>query len=200
MDKSETEIDEMKGMMVAARRRDLNFGFCLGRTYETALLILHRWRSLEFLRREVRQNGVTNKVVGGSLRLNSRTLTLTCEGTVPPNTARQLRFLLREYELLLKIEIIEGDDAVQVDDDDRDQPDGNAMSTTPMVDNKRAEQWAKILPVFDAAVERTIAEDGSNADAIQLAWDGAKFAASEGRYKSAMTAVKKIKPLLVSKP
>jgi len=105
---------------------------------------------------------------------------------------------MREYELLLKIEIIEGDDTVQSDGEDDGKETETATPTAPE-SPRHAKQWAAVVAVFDAAVDRTVAADGPKADAIQSAWDGAKFAASEGRYAAAMKVAKKIKPMLVAK-
>lgn len=201
MNRSEEETDELKSMLAVARKRVINFAVCLGQNHETTVFAMHRRKSPDVLGRQVKREGETTKITTGQVRLKAKTLALTCIEPPPPGAARQLRLYFRDFGLPLKIDLLEADGAALESDGDDDGVDAKEMlRPSAPKPGKRAAKWNALLPAFEQAVGRVVAANGPKAGAIQSAWEGAKAAADKGKYKSALAAVKKIKPLLNARP
>lgn len=201
MDRTEEETDELKSLLAVARKRAINFAVCLGQNHETTVFAMHRRKSPDVLGRKVKKEGETTKITTGHVRLNAKTLTLTCIEPPPPGTARQLRLFFRDFGLPLKVDILEVS-GTPIDSDGQDDG-GDAKEilrrTAPKPD-KKAAKWADLEPAFDDAIARVVAAKDPKAPAIQAAWQGAKSAAAQGKYKTALAVAKKIKPLVTPKP
>ncbi|MGB5560200.1 MAG: hypothetical protein WBN04_19575 [Paracoccaceae bacterium] len=201
MDRTDEEIDDLKSLLAVARKRAINFAVCLGQNHDATVFAMHRRKSPDVLGRKVKKDGETTKIATGEARLKAKTLTLTCLEPPPPGAARQLRLYFRDFGLPFKIDIHQHDGAPLESDGQDDGEDAAEIlrRTTPKPD-KKAAKWASVLPAFDAAVAKAVAADSPKAGAIQAAWDGAKSAAAQGRYKTALAVAKKIKPLLAGTP
>ena len=201
MDRTEEEADELKSMLAVARKREINFAVCLGQNHDTTVFAMHRRKSPDVLRRQVKKDGETTKIATGRVRLKAKTLTLTCIEPPPPGAARQLRFYFRDFGLPFKIDILEDSGTRLESDGEDDGKDAKEIlqRATPKPD-KKAAKWVSIMPAFDEAVAKAVATNAPKAGAIRAAWEGAKTAAAEGKYKTALAVAKKIKPLITAKP
>lgn len=97
------DTDELKALIALSRQRSLSFGFCLGKTDETSVMVMHRDRAPDVMARAARQAGETARVVCGTARTKGRVMTLTCQGRPIPRMARRVKAYLHSIGLKLKV-------------------------------------------------------------------------------------------------
>lgn len=104
---SDPYSDDLKALIALSRQRPLSFGFCLGKTDATSVMVMHRDRAPDVMAREARQAGETARVVCGTARTKGRVLTLSCEGSPLPRMTRRVKAYLHSIGLKLKVTLAE---------------------------------------------------------------------------------------------
>ncbi|MEM1431884.1 MAG: hypothetical protein AAGG09_20695 [Pseudomonadota bacterium] len=148
------EIDDLKAMIPVARKRDVSFGLCMGKSPEALGLFMHRVKTPDFLRRKVKRiDGVVPaKSTLGTVRCKGRKLMLTCHEEPPPNLLRQLKKFFIGIDMPMKVILLDASGSVIEKDDDEDDAEESSAPTA------RAEAFDDLRRVNDGWIE----EDGLN--------------------------------------
>jgi hypothetical protein len=123
----EEAIEEVKALLAVARKRQVNFGLCLGSDPEDTVLVLHRMKSPDVLARQAKKEGSTNKVAQGSIEVQGKVVQLSCTDDPPAGTAKRLkRFLATVAKMKFAVRLVDASGAVL--DEDLDDDDAQAAS------------------------------------------------------------------------
>jgi len=126
------EIEDLKEMIAVARKRDVSFALCLGKTIEDTGLLMHRIKPPDVLQRKVKKlDGVVpNKNTLGTARAKGRKLMLTCLEEPPPNARRLLKKFLIEIDMPMKVILLDASGSVLEEDDEDDEGDRDMARPT----------------------------------------------------------------------
>lgn len=100
---------DLKALFKVARNRPLLFAYCPGGADEDVLL-LNRRRRPERLAKDARRESSGTKVAFGSLTVQGKILTVTCDRELP-SLARRLAKYLREKHVPMEVQIAGESDA-----------------------------------------------------------------------------------------
>ncbi|MEL6921349.1 MAG: hypothetical protein AAFO77_10070 [Pseudomonadota bacterium] len=103
-------VDEIKSAIAIARKRDLNFGLCLGKQYDGTVLLTHRHKSPDVLFKAAKKKGETTKATSGTLCVKGKTISLSCIDAPPAGTAKKLRdYMSKVADLPMKVVLLDAD-------------------------------------------------------------------------------------------
>lgn len=189
-----TAIDELKANVAFARKRELAFGLCIGKSAETTVLACHKTKAPDAMGRQAKKDGETAKIAFGMMTVEGKNLNLSCEGDVPSGLARKTREMLKVVGLKLKVRILDSTGVAIEEDGDEEDDDPEIVEDGGAAADPLAEDWAKARAETGAAV--TAASELPGAEAIARDWQSALDLAEnedlEGALKAAgevMTAI-----------
>lgn len=175
-------LDELKANIGAARKRELAFGLCLGKSAETTILSCHKTKDPETVGRQAKKDGETNKLAFGMMTVDGKNLNLSCQGDVPTGMARKTREMLKLAGLNLKVRLLDAQGKVLEEDGEDEEGAVGGAAADPL-----AEEWAatkaRVTPLVEAA--RAL----PSAEAILADWQAAVARADDGDLRAALMAV-----------
>lgn len=191
-------IDELTAMIAVARKRELNFGVCLGKKPEGAAFQLHRKKSAEILGRQAKKAGETAKTAFGIMEVKGKVITLTCENDPPPGAAKSLRMFFRSINVPMKVQIADSEgNMLDADGDDEDDGEAANQSSEAQADpSDDAKRWAAAEPAIANKVATAMKADGPSRKKIEGIWNFATGKAANGDHSGAVAALKQLMPLL----
>lgn len=139
---------ELKDMITLARKRELNFGLCLGKKPENMVLVTHKTKAPAAMGKQAKADGETPQFTFGKLSAEGKDLTLVCEGKIHAGMNRKVRELLKAAGLSLKIHVTDPDGNAADQEEDADAGEANeeeaqaAASETPAAQEEAATQDA----------------------------------------------------------
>ena len=177
-------MDELKANIGVARKRELTFGLCIGKSPETTILLCHKTKDAETMGRMAKKDGETAKVAFGTMTVDGKNLNLSCQGDVPTGIARKTREMLKLANLKLKVRVLDPNgNPIEEDGDDEEEgaaPGGAAAD--PL-----AEEWAATRERMAPQVEAAKAlPDGA---ALHAAWQEALGFADGGDLRGGLNAL-----------
>ena len=210
------KIEELKSNIAMARKRELAFGLCLGKSPETTLLICHKTKDPATLGRMAKKEGETAKIAFGTMFCKSKDLLLTCLDDVPPGLARKAKEMLKAAGMPMKVRILDAAGNMLEDDGDPDEAEAGdeaesaaqesaAVETPAAADgaaapeaapDPMAEKWAAVQPRLAAVVEGFVKTGTSAAADVQASWAKAMAAGDAGDATAAMKLAAETKGLV----
>ena len=179
------KADALKTDIGFARKRDLAFGLCIGKSPETTVLVCHKTKDPEALGRQAKKEGETAKMTYGLMKVEGKNLNLSCQGDVPSGLARRTREMLKAAGLKLKVRILDADgNSLEEDGEDEDLPPAEAEGAA---EDPLAAEWAQARERADARVAAT--RDLPGHDVIRDAWQKAINLADEGDLRAGLMAL-----------
>lgn len=145
MDKEQKS--ELKALINVAKKRELNFGLCLGKTSDATLLLTHKTKGPEILGKQARKEGETTKVAFGVASCKSTTITFRCLEDPPSGLARKMREYFKSADLNLKV-VIDLADGTTVEEDGGEDETPESEAAAPPSQPIRGYQ-EKIRKAFD---------------------------------------------------
>lgn len=129
----QAKIKEMKETITLARKRELNFGLCLGKKPETMLLMTHKTKSPAALGKLAKADGETQQFTYGILSADGKDLKLVVEGKIYPGMGRKVREMLKGAGLSMKILVLDpdGNEAESEDSEDETAVAPDQPAATP---------------------------------------------------------------------
>jgi hypothetical protein len=118
------EGEDLKKLLLLAKKKRLSFAFCPG-PKDDHIILIDKIKSPKVLDTIAKKEGSGAKVAFGTLVLNQRTLELTCEKPVP-NMPKVLKKFLQKQRIMYDVLIIDIND--QVPDSDQGQAPENAAT------------------------------------------------------------------------
>lgn len=210
MPMSPEDLDEMKTLIAAARKRELSFGLCMGKSPEGTVLMMHRMKDPEVLARLAKRDGETAKVAYGQVFVKGKKMMLTCLDEIPAGIAKRTKKFLADQGLKMKVVCLDPSGAVADDDGEEeeveteDSADAGTAADGPAADTDAEAapdaDWARLVAEFDPRISAFVAAGSEKAAAVGTAWKAALAAADAGRYPEAMTVLNRIRPLLDATP
>lgn len=177
--------EELKANIGFARKRELAFGLCLGKSAETTILACHKTKDPETVGRQAKKDGETNKVAYGMMTVDGKNLNLSCQGDVPSGMARKTREMLKLAGLNLKVRILDAQgNTIEEDGDDEDGGEGGAAAD-PLTEEWNATK-ARVTPLVETARALPPGEE------ILADWQAAVARADEGDLRGALMAVEAV--------
>lgn len=190
------DIDALTDGLALTRKKEMNFGICLGKKPEEMVFFLHPRKASDVLMRQAKKAGNTNKVFGGVATSKGSKLTLSCEGDPPSGAAKKVRKFLQSLKMPLKIIIADGAGGV-LEDDGEDAEDGSAPDAGATSEpTAEAAQWQQMVDAMSADIARFAKSDHEKADTVAAVWEMAQKFAAMGRFEAAIEAAEKTKPYL----
>lgn len=136
-------MDELKDSVAVARKRELAFGLCIGKSAETTLLVCHKTKDPETLGRQAKKDGETSKVTFGMMKVEGKNLNLSCQGDIPAGIARKTREMLKLANLNLKVRVLDPTgNAVEEDGDEEQDGEEQGGEEPVAAADPLAEEWA----------------------------------------------------------
>ncbi|MEW9920232.1 hypothetical protein AB2B41_11485 [Marimonas sp. MJW-29] len=185
MDKK--KIDELKADVGLARKRELNFGLCLGKTPETTLLMCHKSKAAEALGRIVKKEGETNKFTCGTMAVDGRDLTLKLVSDMPAGLQRKARDMFKAAGLPMNIIIVLPDGATATDDEDADEADEAATQPASQAQEPAAQPAAAAEASSADAADPN--QDEWTQEQLRIGTLVAAFVKEGGKYAKAIEAL-----------
>jgi hypothetical protein len=108
MPTSDEDIQELKALILVAKRKPVNIGVCIGATPEETVVKMHRSRSPASLKREAKGEGETTKAACGTIEVTGREAKLVCEGLPPSGIGRKLKLYFRTIGINLSFDLGDG--------------------------------------------------------------------------------------------
>lgn len=181
----QTALDELKASIASARKRELAFGLCLGKSAETTILACHKTKDPETIGRQAKKDGETNKVAFGMMTVDGKNLNLSCQGDVPPGMARRTREMLKLAGFNFKVRLLDAQgNTLEEDGAEGDGAEGGAAA------DPLAEEWtatkARVAPRVETARALPPGEE------ILADWQAAVARADEGDLRAALMAVEAV--------
>lgn len=115
------QIEELKALIAVARKRDVNFGLCLGKKPEGTVLELHRLKAPDILARTAKKAGETTKVASGTLSVKGKVMTLMCAEDPPKGSAKMAKLFLKGIGLKMAVRIADASGTLLEEDIDEDE-------------------------------------------------------------------------------
>ena len=215
----DTAISELKAMIAVAKRRDLNFGLCMGKKPEDTALILDRKKPPEVLLRTAKkEDGVTaSKSTFGTLRAKGKVISLTCQSDPPPALARHCKLFLIKAGMNMKVLILDENGGLLEEDGEGDEDEdesaaGESVEDTAAADVEGSEteaepsaaKWQVASAKIKAAMDEKLALGVENAKQIEAVWGFAEGKADQEDFAGALKAlpplVKLIQTAVVATP
>lgn len=113
--------DDLKAQLAKTRKSALNFGLSLASKPEDTVLIVHRSKKAEALKREAKKAAGSPKVACGLIESKGKLYTLTCADAPPSGTAKKLRaFFQKVMGISAKIQLVGPGGYVEEDGEDEE--------------------------------------------------------------------------------
>lgn len=122
----QAKIKELKETIVLAKKRELNFGLCLGKKPETMVLMTHKTKTPAALGKLAKADGETQQFTYGILSADGKDLKLAVEGKIYPGMGRKVREMLKGAGLSMKILVLDPDGNEAESDDPEDEAERTA--------------------------------------------------------------------------
>lgn len=97
----------LKKFVKLAKNRSLTFAFCPASGQDEALFAAHRTKKPDNYGKAARKEAEQTKVSYGKMTVEGKTITLTCDKTVP-GMDRKLAKMFRKMKVPLEVKIIDG--------------------------------------------------------------------------------------------
>lgn len=180
----EGQRDELKAMMAAARKGDVNFGLCLGQKPEETAMVAHRKRGADALGREAKKLSGTTHVGYGKMRCEGKMLVLNFESKVPPGTAKKTKLFLKTIGLKLGVSVFDPTgvlaDSDSDDDDELPQGEGNTAEKA-----EGQADWEKLAAELGPKVEWAATSGRGDPGKLRAAWGLAVEKSVDGDFVTA---------------
>ena len=202
------ELAEMQTLIVAARKKPINFGICIGKKPDSMVIYLHRKKSPTMLGKTAKKAGDTAKVAIGTVIVKGKNLMLSIEGDVPSGLSKKARIFFKTQKMAMKVVVLDASgNVLESDGDDEEEETGGGKSPAPSHSSgeekggedkpsPEAIAWKKVFDELDAAAKNYANSSADKASQVGKAWAAALGAAQKGNFKAALDVAKKIKPLL----
>lgn len=174
------QIDELKANFAVARKRELAFGLCIGKSPETTVLVNHKTKDPEMLGRQAKKDGETAKVAFGTMTVEGKNLNLSCVGDVPTGMARKTRELLKLVGVKVKVRILDAQGTPIEEDGDEEDGDGEGAA------DPLAEEWGTTRTAVEAALQQVASLPPETQDPLKASWAEAGAAAEGGDLGAAI--------------
>ena len=174
------QIDELKANLAVARKRELPFGLCIGKSPETTVLINHKTKDPETLGRQAKKDGETAKIAFGIMTVEGKNLNLSCAGDVPTGMARKTRELLKLVGVKMKVRIL--DAAGNALEEDGEDENGDSQGAADPL----AEVWSAMRTGVEAAMQEASALPPETIDPLRSVWAEAGTLAENGDLGAAI--------------
>ena len=174
------QIADLKKVISDAKRKDLNFGVCLGSPAEETVLLAHATKGTSTLVTDAKRQCKKSRKLSacGTMKVEAQTLRLTCAEEPPSSLARDLRKLLSNVlGMALKVKVFDTDGTLLQSGDDE-------------------ANWAKIERILSPRVKGLAQSGHPKAGKVSAAWTAALKAAKSGDFAAALRVAAKLKPLL----
>ncbi len=193
IDKKKTK--ELKGHFAAARKRELNFAICLGKTTENLVFLVDRILAPDALTKRAKSEGETQKLSSGTMWCDGNTLNLHCQSDVVAQLAKKTKEFLKLAEAPMRVEVFGPEDKPEKpvfntepaadDADDDTAPDPDAIEWKTLKDN-----LAPDVAAFLKAGEGDVSK-------IRTAWGYAlRIGDEENDYPGAIKVAKRLRTAL----
>ncbi len=192
---NDEDVDELKSQIAIARKRDLNFALCLGKKPEGTVLLTHKIKNAEILRKQAKKAGETAKIAFGIMRVKSKDVMFTCEDKPPSGIARKSKEFFKTIGLQMKVKILDPSGQILEDDGDADEDGQQQISEAQDIDPNAA-RWVTAEKSFVPQVKEALRNPAADASKIRSMWAYAQETAREGGYASALKVLTRLKPLL----
>lgn len=192
------ELGEMQTMIVAARKKPVNFGMCIGKKPDGMVFYLHRKKSAEILGKTAKKAGDTAKVAFGTVTVKGKNLLMSVEGDPPTGLAKKAKIFFKTQNMAMKVVILDATGNVLESDGDEDEDQTAEGAGGPEELGPEAAAWQKVFENMDVSAKKFAASTADKASQVGKAWEAAIAAAEKGKFKAAIDVAKKIKPLLVA--
>lgn len=191
MPMSTQEINDLKSMIPAARKKPIAFGLCLGRSDPESVLLLDRVKSPEVLGRTAKKIGGGPKVTFGLASISGKNLVLECFEEIPPGCDKSMRNFLKSIGTPMIVETTQG------------EPPNDAMAASENADaaaedtkGAASSPWQAARQRLEPHIEDAITANHPKAANLQKAWSTAVGFADQDKERQAMAVVSKIEALL----
>lgn len=173
----QAKIKEIKETMALARKRELNFGLCLGKKPEGMVLVTHKSKSPAAMGKEAKANGETKQFTFGTLSADGKDLKLVCEGKIYPGMGKKVREMLKAAGVSMKIHVLDPEGNASEAEEDADAEDQNqeqqeqaaATEAAPTAEETPAENTGAEAPPAEPPVIGTEPSKGDlNAEFAQV--------------------------------
>ncbi len=166
----QNRIDELAANVAVARKRELAFGFCIGKSPETSLLVCHKTKDPEALGRQAKKDGETAKIAFGTMLCQGKDLQFSCQGEVPSGLARKAKEMFKAAGLKFKVAILDAEGNLLDSDGDEDEEGPAVAGDAPEAEDPERAKWVEASDRIRPHVEEALALGGPLANKLRAVW------------------------------
>ena len=176
----QNQIDELAANVAFARKRAISFGFCIGKSPETSLLVCHKTKEPEALGRQAKKDGETAKIAFGTMVCQGKDLQLSCQGEVPTGMARKAKEMFKAAGLKFKIAIMDAEgNLLDSDGDEEEEGAGTPVAgDAPEAEDPERAKWVEASDRIRPHVDEALGLGGPLANKLRAVWTFAQDKAS----------------------
>lgn len=194
----DAEQKELKANISLSRKRELNFGLCLGKKPENTALVLDQRLPPKKLGLSAKQTAKTAKMTYGILCTEGKVVMLTCHIDPPATLAKKMKHYFLDAGLRLKVQILDADGKLLEEDGDEEDAGGvPASETTAPATDTAAAKWEAAYNKITPALKE-LAPEAPNAEKIHALWGRLCQMADAGDYANALATMPKVVAALKS--
>jgi len=218
------DIKELKSLIAKARTRTrgadlegenpedgMSFGTVVNTKPEETIFVIEPLKGPENAMRQAKNLGGSKKLTFGKLKIEGKNITMNLMGKPVPGITRSLKkfFIFHGFQFKVFVITADGEEfEPDLEDDDTTisapGPEDENLQTPDPDDNTgmsdEAVMWQKVSDPMDQAVDAFGNSGDARAPAVTKAWAGAKAAAASGDFKTALTVLRKLKPIVTATP
>lgn len=134
------KFQELKKNLALAKKTPLNFAFALGSGKNENVCEMHRKLPLNKLRQMAKKEAGSNKIICGVASVEGKLLSVTCEEEPARPLVKALKKFLIDIKLKHKIQILDLDGSVLVDDEEDTGPQTSAEPGADVEDDIQVDE------------------------------------------------------------
>jgi hypothetical protein len=171
------EIDTMKKLIEASRKKSMNFGFCLASSPEDSVLLLDRIKPVDTLVRNAKKSAGGTKVAFGTLETKGKIIKFNLYDAAPAGMKNGSKTFLKKNGLPFNVEIVEA-----------------SAKPAPKGDKGK---WESTKAALETLVDDSLSRVKNGAK-LRATWAFALQKADEENYEAAISAAEKLKKELTT--
>lgn len=191
-------VDQLKADISVARKKELNFGFCLASKLENSAFETHRMKKPDLLGRAAKKKAGSAKLLFGTMNVDGRVLALKCIETPKDMMAKKIKAFLKTNGISMNVKLFDMTGNL-LEDDDEVEDDQTENAPDQSEPNPAAEEWARKKEELEPQVRRFVSSPAGDASKVRAAWALATEAGDDqGDPQYALKIAKNIETLMAA--
>lgn len=197
MSENSADIEQLKSDLGAARKRALNFGFCLASKAEDSAFVTHRIKSAEMLGKAAKKEAGATKLIYGEMTVEGKVLKLKCMEPPKDSMAKKIKDFLKANGIKMSVKLFDAN--MTALEDDGEPEDENPADTPTAEGDPVAEAWIRKKAELEKDIFRYISHQLPDYSKVKASWAVAVEAGDQhGDPSYALKVAKNIEAIMAA--